>query len=154
MSFSSRLSSMVERNVTAEELGTSKSAPPPLDIILPVVLLAFFLVVLIAWRWARYITAPVHSFKHFVTVSPLVWFPDVGEPRATLRIRILFWREVSQLRWGPRALRPLLQIEDNTIMTIHAWYSLMNGTRLGLWKSITTHMRNESVQAIFANEDK
>ena len=50
MSFSSRLSSMVERNVTAEELGTSESAPPPLDIILPVVLLAFFLVVLIAWR--------------------------------------------------------------------------------------------------------
>ena len=52
MSFSSRLSSMVERNVTAEELGTKESAPPPLDIILPVVLLAFFLVVLIAWRWA------------------------------------------------------------------------------------------------------
>ena len=69
MSFSSRLSSMVERNVTA---GTTESAPPPLDIILPVVLLAFFLVVLIAWRWARYIIAPVHSFKHFVTVSPLV----------------------------------------------------------------------------------
>ena len=51
MSFSSRFSSMVEKNVTAEELGTSESAPPPLDIILPVVLLAFFLVVLIAWRY-------------------------------------------------------------------------------------------------------
>ena len=58
MSFSSRLSSMVERNVT---MGTSESAPPPLDIILPVVLLAFFLVVLIAWRWARYIIASVNS---------------------------------------------------------------------------------------------
>ena len=60
MSFSSRLSSMVERNVT---MGTSESAPPPLDIILPVVLLAFFLVVLIAWRWSRCIIASVHSFK-------------------------------------------------------------------------------------------
>ena len=58
---------MVERNVTA---GTTESAPPPLDIILPVVLLAFFLVVLIAWRYVGkiYIIAPVH----FVTVSPLV----------------------------------------------------------------------------------
>ena len=53
---------MVERNVTAEELGTSESAPPPLDIILPVVLLAFFLVVLIAWRWA------VHSSTFIQTL--------------------------------------------------------------------------------------
>ena len=67
MSFSSRLSSMVERNVTAEELGTKESAPPPLDIILPVVLLAFFLVVLIAWRWARYTITPV-QYTHSNTL--------------------------------------------------------------------------------------
>ena len=66
--------------------------------------------------------------KHFVTVSPFVWFPGAGKPRATLRIRILFWREVSQLRWEARALRPLLQTEDNTILTIHARYSFMIGT--------------------------